>query len=170
MKLQFSLATLLVCMTVLAVTCAIAALIPKHTEIQFTVIHDVFSNGRMRGIPEERTAISDGPPSVIDIGGRFAVWGPCSIAATFVALWTIRRLKSRATLSRRSARICQRTLPAASVDFWRIVNMHAAVILIGFVAGIFFVLLPAVVVAHQMLSRLARTEDERKAESQAKGS
>ena len=83
MKLQFSLATLLICMTVLAVVCAISIKIPA---INMVIDPDPFSSGF---VPFSR------PPTLSEIAIRLAVWGPTTIAATLGVLWTFRRLKSR---------------------------------------------------------------------------
>ncbi len=86
MKLQFSLATLLVCLTVLAVVCGVAAVLPVY----FTTRVTNFS------VPEAPTMTTDSrSPSATDIAWRLAWAGPIAIAATLATLWTIRRLKSR---------------------------------------------------------------------------
>ncbi len=83
MKLQFSLATLLVCVTVLAVTFAICKQVPVF-------IKDPF------GPPLTNTDYSQYfPPSMETIAWRFAWAGPLAIAGTLAVLWAIRRLKSR---------------------------------------------------------------------------
>jgi hypothetical protein len=93
MKLQFSLATLLVCMTVLAVVCTIAISVPVH-EKEFGITPPPPA-GSPRGpyvwieLPETH------PPTASAIASRLALWGPPAVAATLGVLWTIRRLKSR---------------------------------------------------------------------------
>jgi hypothetical protein len=99
MKLQFSLATLLVCVTVLAVVCAVSVnadvvetrLVPKTTLVPLTPF--------TRGViwpPIEATAKEiHRSPTRADIVWRLAIWGPNSVIATLVLLWSIRRLKSR---------------------------------------------------------------------------
>jgi hypothetical protein len=91
MKLQFSLATLLVCTTVLAVVCAAAVSVPVHeTEIR-PVLHLYLVPG-----PHPTDMIeTHRPPTASEIATRLAWAGPLSIAATLVALLFIRRLKSR---------------------------------------------------------------------------
>ena len=81
MKLQFSLATLLVCMTVLAVVTAICAMKP------IVVVEDKPISAVAEPIQR--------PPSLSETAGRMAAWGPLSMAVTLAALWAIRRLKSR---------------------------------------------------------------------------
>ena len=78
MKLQFSLATLMVCLTVLAVVCALAATIPVSEDHGVTHVE-----------------YFEGPPSLAEMAQRFATWGLPSIATTLATLWAIRRLKSR---------------------------------------------------------------------------
>ena len=85
MKLQFSLATLLVCVTVLAVVCADAIEMPVLVERQ--------SSSYVGGITLPSSFKR--PPDDIDIAWRMALWGPSSVAATLGVLWSIRRLKSR---------------------------------------------------------------------------
>ena len=84
MKLQFSLATLLVCVTVLAVVCGIAAFVPINSE-------DVYIP-RLPPNASEVILVAPSPKSAVDIIGRVAVGCPLSLAATLTALWLIRRL------------------------------------------------------------------------------
>jgi hypothetical protein len=100
MKLQFSLATLLVCVTVLAVVCAAAVRLP---------VYETLSTNRrvpadINGIPIENSGSGDifswviadsHPPTAQSIVRRLALWGPSALAVTFYAFWLIRRLKSR---------------------------------------------------------------------------
>jgi hypothetical protein len=95
MKLQFSLATLLVCMTVLAVVCAIAISMPvrETTKIEFTT---------QRTTPEGKPVIElseriseSHSPTAENIAWRVGLWGTSAVAATLGVLWAIRRLKSR---------------------------------------------------------------------------
>jgi hypothetical protein len=81
MKLQFSLATLLICMTVLAVVAAIGTAFQVHYR----------TLGMMTGFIYEWS----GPPSASELVWRIILWGPVAIAATLGVLWAIRRLKSR---------------------------------------------------------------------------
>jgi hypothetical protein len=80
MKLQFSLATLLVCMTVLAVVAAVAAKMP----VQASGLEISWYDGTY-----------DRPPNAAELASRLAWSWPLAIAATLGVLWTIRRLKSR---------------------------------------------------------------------------
>ena len=91
MKLQFSLATLLVCMTVLAVVCCIAAVIPVHESAvtspsgpPFDLAFGPIVNLRRR-------------PELNEVIQRVATFGLPAVGIAIVALWTIRRLKSRHT-------------------------------------------------------------------------
>jgi hypothetical protein len=84
MKLQFSLATLLVCMTVLAVVCAACALVPVYFCIDST-----------RGFGKQYTTSISFPPTLLTFAQRLAWSVPLALAATFGVLWAIRRLKSR---------------------------------------------------------------------------
>ena len=95
MKPQFSLATLLVCMTVLTVVAAASMRVPVYEKTQELIPG--------LGLPSNPTSIHQSivivydkhPATGIDIGLRMAIWGPLAIAATLGVLWTIRRLKSR---------------------------------------------------------------------------
>ena len=86
MRFQFSLATLLVCLTVLEVVCAASVAIPIDEIVQ----------GPVYLIPKpvyESTEITR-TPTVVEIVRRIAVWGPLTVAGTLGVLWTVRRLKS----------------------------------------------------------------------------
>jgi len=87
MKLQFSLATLLVCVTVLAVVCWFSMMIPVKGEALVSSGPDPFGIEVM--FPYSRM------PQFADIAVRLALWGPLAIAATLGVQSTIRRLKSR---------------------------------------------------------------------------
>jgi hypothetical protein len=81
MRFQFSLATLLVCMTVLAVVIAICAAIPVtdfvNTEDPFALAMEIHRS-----------------PTLGEMAFRVSTWGVLAIANTIAALWTISRLKS----------------------------------------------------------------------------
>ena len=87
MKLQFSLATLLVCVTVLAVVAAFAAGIQVHDMTEWQPIanskHQMFQWTEF-----------DRPPHVAEIARRMLIWGSPTLVATLAVLWSIRRLKS----------------------------------------------------------------------------
>jgi hypothetical protein len=87
MKLQFSLATLLACMTVLAVVCAACAMVPVH--------QSVGGSYTIAGIIHTDISEWDDSPEVNDVLRRFSIWSPLSVAATLGVLWAVRRLKSR---------------------------------------------------------------------------
>ena len=80
MKLQFSLATLLVCVTVLAVVAAVAAKVP----VQASGLEISWYDGTY-----------DRPPNAAELASRLAWSWPLALAATLGVLWAIRRLKSR---------------------------------------------------------------------------
>ena len=91
MKLQFSLATLLVCMTVLAVVCALAFRLKVHQPekpMGVYIIHGPLAD-------ELIEPANDHVPTPSEAAKRLAIWGPLSIAVTLGVLWLIRRLKSR---------------------------------------------------------------------------
>jgi hypothetical protein len=96
MKLQFSLATLLVCMTVLAVVCAVAIEMPVFVERQSSIfdLATTLPSGIRTAAFKDSYSFKR-PPDGIDIAWRLALWGPSAIAATLGVLWAIRRLKSR---------------------------------------------------------------------------
>jgi hypothetical protein len=89
MKLQFSLATLLVCMTVLAVVCTLAMNIQIHE--QRTAMW--WSGSIMRSPPSDWEVSRS--PNTGEIIWRLAWAAPLSLVATLGVLWAIRRLKSR---------------------------------------------------------------------------
>jgi hypothetical protein len=86
MRFQFSLATLLVCMTVLAVVAALSVGVPFYMT---TWIPDR-SFGDSGGFFEISYPITGW-----EIARRFVLWGTPATAATLGTLWAIRRLKSR---------------------------------------------------------------------------
>ena len=79
MKLQFSLATLLICMTVFAIVAGICASRPL----------DQFAVGTI--MDQEPTRA----PNVREVFWRMAYWEPQILVATLAGLWIVRRLKSR---------------------------------------------------------------------------
>ena len=83
MKLQFSLATLLVCMTVLAVVARLSIL--PVTGIEWSI----------RSPEDSGMIYMQYPATAEDIARRLVLWWPVSLAATLCVLWAIRRLKSR---------------------------------------------------------------------------
>src|SRR5436190_10482946 len=97
MKLQFSLATLLVCMTVLAVVCAMSVSVPVRAERYRSV---ELTNPPMREVTirtEGRLVVYEyhRPPTVSEIALRIGWWGVPFLAATLAATWFIRLRKSR---------------------------------------------------------------------------
>jgi hypothetical protein len=103
MKLQFSLATLLVCMTVLAVVCAACISIPVNENLQSRLYRDghrIVEESVNRAIPvppswKEIEICQTRAPNGEDMAWRLALWGPAAIAVTLGVLWAIRHLKSR---------------------------------------------------------------------------
>jgi hypothetical protein len=90
MKPQFSLATLLVCMTVLAVVAAISTAVPVQWTPAEALARRMTSDGIfLSGWDPPRRA------NASEVIGRVAIWGLPAIAATFGVLRLIRRLKSR---------------------------------------------------------------------------
>ena len=107
MKLQFSLATLLVCVTVLAVVCAFAIRRPvidlRTNNYDKPFLGDPLGDPLGYPLPADAKIISiskshftfERPPNVSEIALRFVTWGIPAIAATLGVLWIVRRLKSR---------------------------------------------------------------------------
>jgi hypothetical protein len=89
MKFQFSLATLLVCTTVLAVVCAFAVSVPVRLRHWDQRVANLGAKYHPSDQSVERS------PTPEDIGIRLTTWGPLAIVATLAILWAIRRLKSR---------------------------------------------------------------------------
>ena len=87
MKLQFSLATLLVCIAVFAIVAGICASSPQR-ELFFLERHV----GVLVGEPIPVRIL---PPNAREIFWRMAYWEPPILTVTLLLLWTFRRLKSR---------------------------------------------------------------------------
>jgi hypothetical protein len=87
MKLQFSLAKLLVCMTVFAIVAGICASSPVR-ELFFLQRH----MGVLVGEPMPVRIL---PPNAREIFWRMAYWEPPILTATLLLLWSLHRLKSR---------------------------------------------------------------------------
>jgi len=98
MKLQFSLATMLLCMTVLAVDSAFC--------MRLKAFHMISVSEQYVGTATKKiiTVVSQSPqtepPTIAEIILRFAWSVPLSIAATLSALWFIRRLCIHAKATR----------------------------------------------------------------------
>ncbi len=90
MKLQFSLATLLVCMTVLAVVLALCTTIMVPPPKFETVI---FESGRSKTVPV--VGLSPHRPNFSEVCQRAAWAAPLSLIVTAITILAIRRLKSR---------------------------------------------------------------------------
>jgi hypothetical protein len=104
MKVQFSLATLLVCVTVLAGVCAVATFVPTREAIKPNApaltgyykgnpVHETFSTiGASSRPPFSRR------PTAWDIGLRAILWGPLAVAAAAAVLLILRRLSLRSAV------------------------------------------------------------------------
>jgi hypothetical protein len=99
MKLQFSLATLLVCMTVPAVVCCVSINLPVYTQRTTMTSIVFYKDGKpdygnqINSTPE--TVTESLPPTEPEIVRRIAWAAPLSIAVTLATLWLMCRLKSR---------------------------------------------------------------------------
>ena len=89
MKFQFSLATLLICMTVLAVVCAICVKVDVVEQVapQPGTLRAKFKNAMQTVVRH---------PTAPEVAWRMAMWGTPAIAATLAVLWIVRRVKSHA--------------------------------------------------------------------------
>ena len=94
MRFQFSLATLLVCMTVLAVVSAISAKMP----VWLSVHRVTYENGLNTTYAD--MVLVPKSPKLNDILWRSAFFGMPAIVASLGVLWTIRRLKFRRSTER----------------------------------------------------------------------
>jgi hypothetical protein len=97
MRFQFSLATLLVCMTELGVVGAVAI---RMRVVVVEVLHSTptyIPPGRPVSITPVKTTFTtrERPPTSTEVAVRFATWGTPAIVATLAVLWAIRHLKSR---------------------------------------------------------------------------
>ena len=93
MKLQFSLATLLVCVTVLAVVCALAVALPVNER---TISKTPGRSLAPDGLPVTYEMIHyRHKPTPWEVTARTALWGSPAIVLTLGLAWAIRRLKSR---------------------------------------------------------------------------
>jgi hypothetical protein len=90
MKLQFSLATLLVCVTVLAIVAFFAGAVKVEEPGQVWDLRISATDA----VKSFHRAYSRSP-TANEIIARSAIWGTPAVIATLVLLWTIRRLKSR---------------------------------------------------------------------------
>jgi hypothetical protein len=97
MKLQFSLATLLVCMTVLAIVLEVSIREPVYEfeSIQPDVRLVSGKHYPPRFVPHPLATFWVHDPGIGDVLFRVAWAGPIAIAVTLGALWAVRRLKSR---------------------------------------------------------------------------
>jgi hypothetical protein len=93
MRFQFSLATLLICTTVLAVVCTVAASMPVYEKTLGTFISVMDQDGRRAR--EELSLLESHPPTGRNIAWRLAWSAPLAIAATLGTLRLLRRQKSR---------------------------------------------------------------------------
>jgi hypothetical protein len=87
MRFQFSLATLLICTTVLAVVSAWCVQLPVREERIIEIASHLF--------PEPIHVVRSRRPTAQEIARRLAIWGPISVVGTLAGLWIVRRLKSR---------------------------------------------------------------------------
>jgi hypothetical protein len=85
MKLRFSLATLLICVTVLAIVAAICAQVPVTEPPR--LVWGLFSGDMI-------LADSARPPTIGEIVLRLGLWGPVSVAAVLFVLWRVRHLRT----------------------------------------------------------------------------
>jgi hypothetical protein len=95
MKLQFSLATLLVCVTISAVLCTILAAIPACDSIGLVPQSVALTQGSMNFEFFTHQSFNWHKATAAEIALRLAWAAPLSLAATLAILWAIRRLKSR---------------------------------------------------------------------------
>jgi ABC-type Fe3+ transport system permease subunit len=86
MKLQFSLATLLVCMTVLVIVAAVAVAV----RVQEPALLQFFRNDGFEWQPFVECS-----PTNLEIALRMLGWGTPGLVVTVGLLWLVRRLKSR---------------------------------------------------------------------------
>ena len=92
MRFQFSLATLLVCMTVMAVVCGLAAIIPIHEPLPARLEKNYA--GKLIVIWEGDGYLSRRPLGN-EITWRIVAWGSETVAAALIVLAVVGTLKSR---------------------------------------------------------------------------
>ena len=85
MKLQFSLVTLLVCITVLAVLAGVCARIQVHEPASVWDMRLSATDAIKSFHPEYSRS-----PTTSEIVIRSAIWGPLAIAGTLAVLWVVR--------------------------------------------------------------------------------
>src|SRR5262245_62964329 len=111
MKLQFSLATLLVCITVLAVVCGLAISItvekkaqwPSRSKLEWGAVSGYYYGPAIEVVYQEK-------PTATQITHRLALWGPVSLVATLGVPWIGRRVMTQSTPSRSSRSACLASL------------------------------------------------------------
>ena len=91
MKLQFSLATLLVCVTAFAVVAALCNTIKVHHD----GIYKIPENVAIYGEDFEIIQPCDLPPKRHEVTRRMAIWEPVGVATSLAAIWAFHRVKSR---------------------------------------------------------------------------
>ena len=94
MKLQFSLATLLICMTVLAVVCAVSLTLPVYETTRVGLVPPWFSPDGISQPKLTESIYDEHQPTGSDVIRRLAIWWPPALATALGVLWIVRRLKS----------------------------------------------------------------------------
>jgi hypothetical protein len=90
MKFRFSLSTLLICLTVLAVVCIACA--------KIDVVERGYPPNSLRGrfrVSNKTTATFVRKPTTAEAAWRMAWSGPVAVSATVASLWLIRRIRAR---------------------------------------------------------------------------
>src|SRR4051812_23261673 len=89
MRIQFSMLTMLLCMTAFAAVCAIAVKLPVDEQIRIAV-EQVTPN---TGYPVYETLRH--PPAVQTIAWRLALWAPLANSTTLATVWMLRKRAQR---------------------------------------------------------------------------
>src|SRR5262245_46999711 len=95
MKVQFSLATLLIITTVLAIVCAVCVALPVRAELYRSLELINPPKGEVEIRTEGRLVVYEyhRPPTASEIAIRLSIFGPLAIAAVLLTQWALRKMR-----------------------------------------------------------------------------
>ena len=92
-RFQFSLTTLITCITVFAVVSAVSVAAPVREKHMF---HVILNYNDLGGVFQEQYVSRRA--TGLEIAGRMMLWGPVAVAAVLSMLWAVNRRRSRSPL------------------------------------------------------------------------